>query len=75
MSTGTVESDDTVSTISMVSGKDFTTLAMPARSLSTPVEVSLWMKVTVSKPPSASLARTASGSIAWPHSTCTESAS
>ena len=75
ISTGTVESEDTVSTMSMVSGKDFTTLAMPTRSLRTPVEVSEWMNVTVSKPPSASFARTTSGSMAWPHSTCTASAS
>jgi hypothetical protein len=55
-------------------GKDFTTLAMPARSFITPVEVSLWIRVTRSKPPSSSFAWTASGEIASPHSTCTLSA-
>ena len=69
MSTGTVERDETVSTISMVSGKDFTTFEIAAMSLRTPVEVSEWMKVTVSNPPSVSLARTTSGSMASPHST------
>ncbi len=34
-----------------------------------PVEVSLWTRVTVSKPPSSSLDLTAWGSMGWPHST------
>ncbi len=45
-----------------------------ATTKNTPVEVSLWISVTRSKPPSASLAFTAAGEIASPHSTCTLSA-
>lgn len=72
---GTAENDDTVSTTSRTSSKDFTTAAISLRGFITPVDVSLWTRVTVSNPPSASLARTTSGSIAWPHSTWIFSAS
>ena len=69
MPIGTAENDETESTTSRTPGKDLTTLAMPARSFITPVEVSLWMSVTRSNPPSSSFARTAAGEIASPHST------
>ena len=66
---GTVENDDTLSTMSRTSGYLRTTAAMSATGLITPVDVSLWMSVTASKPPSASFASTISGRIGSPHST------
>ena len=75
MGVGTAENDETVSTTRRTSGNDLTTLAISASGFRTPVEVSLWTSVTVSNPPSFSLARTASGQIAWPHSTWIFSAS
>ncbi len=41
----------------------------------TPVEVSLWMSVTASKPPCLRCARICSPRIGWPHSTASDTAS
>ncbi len=56
------------------SGNFFITCAISKSGFIVPVLVSLWMSVTASNSPVASLASIASGMIGWPHSTCSASA-
>src|SRR5580692_1418264 len=64
----------TASTMNITSGYFFLSAAISASGLITPVDVSLWMRVTASNSPVASFLSIASARMAEPHSTWSESA-
>src|SRR5262245_25301981 len=68
------EKDETVSTTRATSGSLASVLQISGNGFITPVEVSLWIKVTVSNFPVASFWSIAFGSMCLPHSTCSGSA-
>src|SRR6266487_3973368 len=70
----TAENDDTVSTTSATSGYLVRTRQISSSGFMTPVEVSLWVNVTVSNLPVASCLSTVAGSICFPQSTWSGSA-
>src|SRR5204862_8279882 len=71
----TAENDDTVSTISATSGYLARTLQISCSGFMTPVEVSLWVNVTVSNFPVANCRSTSFWSMCFPQSTWSGSAS
>src|SRR5207253_11047368 len=70
----TAENDDTVSTMSATSGYLARTQQISGSGFMTPVEVSLWVNVTVSNLPVANCRSTSFGSMYFPHSTWSGSA-
>src|SRR5207248_11717080 len=74
MSIVTPENDDTVSRTRVTSGYLASVQQISGRGFITPVEVSLWVNVTVSNFPVANCRSTAFGSICLPQSTCSGSA-
>ncbi len=66
--------EETVSTMNCTSGYFLITAAMSQSGFIVPVLVSLWMSVTASNSPVASLASMSAARIGWPHSTCSASA-
>src|ERR1700745_3052726 len=74
MSIFTAENDDTVSTMSATSGYLARTQQISGSGFITPVEVSLWVKVTVSNLPVANCQSTSFWSMCFPHPTPSGSA-
>src|SRR4029077_12945389 len=70
----TAENDETVSTTSATSGYLAITPQISSSGFITPVEVSLWVNVTVSNLPVANCRSTSFGSMCFPQSTCSASA-
>src|SRR6266536_6403815 len=70
----TAENEETVSNTSVTSGYFARTEQMSSSGFITPVEVSLWVSVTVSNLPVANCLSTAAGSICFPQSTWSGSA-
>src|SRR5271156_4231447 len=71
---GSAVSELTASTMNITSGYFFLSAAISASGDMTPVEVSLWIKVSASNSPVASFLSIASARIGEPHSTCSASA-
>src|SRR5215469_8802204 len=67
---GCAENEETVSTIRITSGYFRTTSQISFRGFTTPVDVSLWISVTVSNLPVASCLSRSAGLIGSPQSTC-----
>src|SRR5947207_298356 len=73
-STLVAESELTESTMNITSGYFFLRAAIAASGFMTPVEVSLWIRVSASNWPVASFLSTSSARMGEPHGTCSASA-